>query len=96
MTEPSTSPGLGCDMSHPAVGSVQAWLSTARHRSPQGEFLVATFRVPNTTLTVLLSKADAQAWIDQMQGEVDQMSSLMIAPANAPMPDMRNANGHPL
>lgn len=93
MTEESAQQGLGNDPAHPAVGGVPAWLSTARHRIPQGEFLVLTLRVPNTTVTAMLSKQDAQAWIAQIQSEVDQMSSLVLAPANTPMPPLNGGHG---
>ena len=80
------------DPAHPAVGSVQAWLNVGKQRFPQGEFLILTLRVPNATVTALLSKPDAQAWIDALQREVDGMSSLTIAPANTILPSV---NGLP-
>jgi hypothetical protein len=80
------------DPAHPAVGSVQAWLNVGRQRFPEGEFLIMTPRVPNATLTILLTKTDAQKWVDTIQAEIDQMSSLTIAPANAALPPM---NGRP-
>lgn len=80
------------DPAHPQVGSVQAWLNVGKHRTPQGEMLIVTVRVPNATLTAVMAKADAQRWIDTLQAEVDGMSSLLIAPADQPLPPM---NGHP-
>jgi hypothetical protein len=47
-----------------------------------------TIRVPNATVTAVMSKADGEAWIKQIQGELDQMSSLTLAPANTPLPPM--------
>ena len=77
------------DPAHPAVGSVQAWLTTGKQRTPQGELLILTVRVPNATVTAVMTKADAQSWIDILQREVDGLSSLVIAPS-------MNTNGHPL
>jgi hypothetical protein len=91
MTEPPQGPPP-FDPAHPAVGSVQAWLNLGKQRTPQGEFLILTLRVPNATTTALLSKSDAQAWIDALQNEVDQMSSLVIAPPGAALPPL---NGRP-
>lgn len=75
------------DPAHPQIGNqVPQWISTGKHKTPQGDLAIFTFRVPNSTLTVVLSKSDAQKWIDQMQAEVDAMSSLSIAPAGMPLP----------
>lgn len=76
------------DPHHPAIGTVQAWLTTGRHQTPDGDHLIATVRVPNATLTVVLSKADAQAWIKALQREVDSMSSLSLVPADAVLPPL--------
>lgn len=80
------------DPAHPAVGSVQAWLNVGKHQAPQGEMLIITVRVPNATVTAVMTKADAQRWVDTLQTEIDGMSSLMIAPPGAPLPPL---NGHP-
>lgn len=81
------------DPAHPSVSNqVPAWLFTGRHKTPDGDLLIATIRVPNTTVTAVMDKASALRWIKQLQDEVDQMSSLAIAPANIPMPPM---NGRP-
>jgi len=92
MTTPDS--GLGSDPLHPAVGSVQSWLSLGHHQGQQGEMLVVTLRVPNATVTSLLSKADAQKWIDLLQKEVDGMSSLVIAPPGAVLSSL-NGKDHP-
>lgn len=80
------------DPAHPQVGSVQAWLNLGKQRTDQGEMLIMTVRVPNATVTAVMSKADAQKWIDAMQAEVDGLSSLTIAPPGAALPPM---NGRP-
>jgi hypothetical protein len=92
MTTPDQ--GLGCDPVHPAVGSVQSWLSLGHHQGAQGELLVLTVRVPNATVTSLLSKADAQTWINLLQTEVDKMSSLVLAPPGTVLPPL-NGKEHP-
>lgn len=90
MTEPQTPPPF--DPVHPAVGAVQAWLSLGKHKTPQGEMLILTVRVPNATVTAVMNKADAQHWVDTIQTEINGLSSLAIAPANTPLTPM---NGHP-
>lgn len=81
------------DPAHPSVtNQVPQWLMTGRHKSPQGDLAIFTIRVPNATVTAVLTKSDAQKWIDQMQKEVDGMSSLSIVPAGMPMPPL--PNGH--
>jgi hypothetical protein len=76
------------DPAHPQVGGVQAWLNTGKHTGPNGESLILTVRVPNATVTAVMGKADAQRWIDQIQKEVDGMSSLTVAPAGTPLPPL--------
>jgi hypothetical protein len=91
MTTPAPPP---FDPAHPAVGSCQAWLNTGKHDGPNGQLLILTVRVPNATLTAVMSKQDGQRWIDRIQQEIDGMSSLTIAPAGAAMPPM-NGQPHP-
>lgn len=77
------------DPAHPQIGNqIPQWLMTGKHRTPQGDLMILTLRVPNTTVTAVLTKQDAQKWIDQIQAEVDGMSSLSIAPAGMPLPPM--------
>lgn len=84
------------DPAHPSVGTVPAWLMTGRHKGPQGDLLVLTIRVPNATVTAVMTKADGENWIKQIRTELDGMSSLTLAPANTPLPPMSgNSNGRP-
>ncbi len=84
------------DPAHPAVGTCQAWLNTGKHKSPQGDLLILTIRVPNATVTAVMTKADAQLWVNKIQEEVDGLSSLVVAPPGIPMhPLSQNSNGHP-
>jgi len=80
------------DPAHPSVGTVPAWLNTGKHKSPQGDLLILTIRVPNATVTAVMTKADGVKWIKQIQEEVDGLSSLVMAPPGAQLPPM---NGHP-
>lgn len=94
MTQPPGPPPY--DPAHPSVSNqVPAWLFTGRHKTPQGDLLIATIRVPNATVTAIMTKADAQKWIKQMQDEVDQMSSLAIAQPGSIPPMSDNSNGRP-
>jgi len=87
VTEPQGPPPF--DPAHPSVSNqASAWLFIGRHKGPQGDLLLLTIRVPNATVTAVMSKADGEAWIKQIQGELDQMSSLTLAPANTPLPPM--------
>jgi len=84
------------DPAHPSVGTVPAWLMTGKHTSPTGDLLILTVRVPNATVTAVMTKADGEKWIEQIRNELDGMSSLTVAPAGVPLPPMsRNTNGHP-
>jgi hypothetical protein len=72
------------DPAHPQIGGTPAWLNTGKHTGgPQGDLLVMTVRVPNATVTAIMTKQDAQNWINQLQKEVDGMSSLAVVPAGA-------------
>jgi hypothetical protein len=73
-----TTPVPPWDPAHPQVGNVTAWLNTGKHKSQQGDLFVMTVRVPNATVTAVMTKADAQRWIKQMQEEIEDMSSLPI------------------
>jgi hypothetical protein len=88
--EPGAVPAF--DPAHPSVGTVPAWLMTGKHQGPQGDLLILTVRVPNATVTAVMTKVDAQNWIRQIQKEVDGLSSLVVAPPGAQMPPM---NGLP-
>lgn len=80
------------DEGHPAVGGGQAWQSVNVQKTPGGDVLIYTLRVPNATVTAVLSKADADVWVRQFAAKVAEMSSLVIAPAGTAMPPM-NGNG---
>lgn len=89
MTDPQQKGPPPFDPAHPAVGNqVPQWLMTGTHKTPQGDLILFTIRVPNATLTAVLSKPDAQKWVDQMQKEIDGASDLSIAPANMPLPPL--------
>lgn len=85
------------DPMHPQVGNqIPQWITTGKHKTPQGDLAIFTFRVPNATLTAVLTKQDAQKWVDQMQEQINDLSSLSIAPAGMPIPPMSgNPNGRP-
>lgn len=80
------------DSGHPAIGVVQAWLASTVQTTPQGQLLIMTIRVPNSTLTVALTKQDAEVWLRQIQADVDKMSGLILAPPGFQPPPM-NGNG---
>lgn len=84
--EPQGPPAF--DPAHPSVGTCQAWLFTGKHKSPQGDLLILTVRVPNATVTAVMTKSDAINWIAQIQKEVDGLSSLVVAPPGAVVPPM--------
>jgi hypothetical protein len=79
------------DEGHPAIGGTPAWFSTNVKKTPGGDVLILTLRVPNTTVTAVLSKADAETWLQQFAENVGKMSSLVIAPA-AYDPSILNGN----
>lgn len=81
------------DEGHPHVAGGPAWLSTTVKHTPGGDVMVFTLRVPNSTTTAVLAKADAEAWLKQFADNVAAMSSIVIAPAGAALPQM-GVNGH--
>lgn len=82
------------DPGHPVVGAVQAWLSTAVQDFPEGQGMILTIRIPNSTLTVVLRKEDAEAWDRQIHSTVQQMSGIILAPPGTVLPPFQ-PNGHP-
>jgi phosphoenolpyruvate carboxylase len=76
------------DPAHPQVGSVPAWLNVGTTPTPQGDMLILTVRVPNATVTAVMTKADGENWVRTIQKELDGMSSLVVAPANTVLPPM--------
>lgn len=76
------------DPGHPAIGGVQAWLSTSVKDFPQGQAMILTIRVPNSTQTVVLSKEDAETWLRQIKQTVDQMSGIILAPPGFVVPPL--------
>lgn len=85
------------DQGHPGISNqYPQWLFTGKFKGPQGDLAIFTFRMPNATVTAVLDKTNAQKWIDQMQKEVDGMSSLSVVPPGVPLPPMsKNSNGRP-
>ncbi len=62
-------------------------LSMSRVRMPDGtELAVATIRTTSATVTVYLSKAEAEAWGENFQFTAAKMSSLIAAPPNGHRP----------
>ena len=87
-TPPDPGQGVAFDPAHPSVGTVPAWLNTGKHQSPNGDLLILTIRVPNATVTAVMSKADGENWVRKIQQELDGLSSLMIVPPGAVMPQV--------
>jgi hypothetical protein len=76
------------DPLHPSVGQIPAWLTTGKHKGPNGDLLIITLRVPNSTTTAVMTKADGEKWIKQIQEEIDGMSSLLVAPPGSALPPL--------
>lgn len=68
-------------------------LSSTVISTPAGQRLMLTIRTPSTTLTVFLQKPMGEEWVKVIQNGLDQMSSLMVAPANVQLPNM-NGRSH--
>lgn len=66
------------DAGHPYIMDVPAALATELVDGPNGQRLGLTIRIPNTTVTVMLAKDDAQRWVDQIRGDIARMSGLII------------------
>lgn len=68
------------DPGNPMIGDVPAILVTDVLQTPAGQKLVATIRIPNTTVTVTLDKDDAERWVNQFRGEIARMNGLILPP----------------
>jgi len=80
MTQPQPVPPV--DPGNQLLGETAALLSTALIDTPAGQRLALTIRTPSTTLTVLLIKADADAWAANLAGTARQMSRSGLIVAN--------------
>lgn len=67
------------DRGNQLISEQPGQLLVGRAGLPQGQRLVLTIRTPTTTLTLLLSKADALAWGKQVTDEAGKMSGLIVA-----------------
>jgi hypothetical protein len=69
-------------------------MSAALIDTPAGQRLVLTIRTASTTLTVLLEKVDAVAWLANLKAVADSMSSSGLVVAGAALPPLPgNGNG---
>ena len=85
MTQPAPAP---YDTANQLFGETPSQLSTALVELPAGQRLALTIRTASTTLTVLLSAADAKVWaatVSQGAGSMSSSGLIVAAPG---------ANGH--
>jgi len=74
-------PPTPLDQGNQFLAETPAQLTTSLAGTPQGQRLALTIRTSSTTLTVLLSAADAATWARQLTTTAGQMSKtgLVIA-----------------
>lgn len=70
------------DQANTLLAETPSQLMTALIEYPQGQRLALTIRTPSTTLTVLLSPADAKAWAGALSQAAGQMSQSGLIIAN--------------
>jgi hypothetical protein len=76
MEAPAAAPPV--DPGNQLLAETPAALSTALVGTPGGQRLALTVRTASTTLTLLLSREDAQKWGDQIRAGGDAMSGLIL------------------
>jgi hypothetical protein len=70
------------DPGHPFTGNqVPAQLVTELVQTTRGQMMALTLRIPNTTVSVLLAKDDAQMWADQIRSKIAEMNGLILPPS---------------
>jgi hypothetical protein len=79
MTTPQPAPQL-FDAAHPFLGEVAAQLTTELVDGPHGQRIGLTIRIPNTTVTVLLVKDDAEKWVSQIRETIGRANGLILPP----------------
>jgi hypothetical protein len=90
MTTPAPPP---VDTGNQLLAETPTQCTTALLQTPAGQRLALTIRTPSTTLTVLLSKADAATWAGNIAATAKAMSSSgLIVASNGQVP---NAPGGP-
>lgn len=66
------------DQGNPYIGEVPAMMVTDVIETVNGQRIMATFRIPNTTVSISLAKDDAQRWVDQLRRDIARMNGLII------------------
>lgn len=91
MTQPAELPPF--DQGNPYVLAMElpAMVVAAHVHGSNGARLLVTIRSGGTTLTIPLSKEDAQTWGAYITGEAGKMSSLIVAAPGLPPSAL---NGH--
>jgi hypothetical protein len=85
LTTPQEVPPV--DTGNQLLAVTPAMLVTALLQTADGQRLGLTIRTPSTTLTVLLTKADAELWAKNLKGAADGISgSGLIAAGNGHIP----------
>ena len=79
------------DQGNGLLAETPAQMQTALIDTPAGQRMVLTIRTASTTLTVLLSAADAKQWGSNLVGTAAKMSASGLVVAGAAMPV--NGNG---
>lgn len=70
------------DPGHPFTGAeVPAQLVAEVVGTNVGQRMALTLRIPNTTVSVLLERADAIRWADQIRAKAAEMTGLILPPS---------------
>jgi hypothetical protein len=70
------------DMENDFQAEVPVEWTIAPMQTPSGQRLAACFRVPNTTLTLVLQKEAAESLRDTLSHAIAGMSGLILPPGN--------------
>ena len=69
------------DPGNPLLAEGPAGLSCGLIQTPAGQRALVTVRTSSATVTVMLSKADAEKWASRIRGAASAMSGLILAGA---------------
>jgi hypothetical protein len=94
MTQPTGPTPPPFDVGHPFLqpAPAQPWVTVVD--TPAGQRLALTIRTPSTTLTVFLSRDEAEEWARLITSAASKVSALLVAGAVPPAMPMPSASSH--
>lgn len=73
------------DQANALLAPTDAQLATGLVQTPQGQRMVLTVRTASTTVTLFLSRDDADVWAESIRVAAGQMSRLIVPSGALPL-----------